>query len=457
MRRARGARDALREHDARRRWSAHARGAVELAEGDAQAALPPCASARQIWQELDAPYEVARRARARGAACRALGDADAAALELEAARARLRAAGAGPTSCALDASGARPTRTACRARELESFASSRRARATARSRRRSSSASTRSPVTCRTSSRSSMSPLARPRPLRLRARPRLTRRVVRTDHAAAGAKLVDPRDARDAPAAYRRCRTRRRRQRWHVSRAVRHGDHRRRPGGARGRLPPAQAGSVVRDPRRGRASRRHLAEALGFAAAVLAGALRRAARDAVPGAADIVPDDGRDGRLPRGLRRALRLPVGRASRSTAREGGDRLRRHRRRPRSRPTTSSSRLASCRSRTSRASPPSSIPRIRQLHSSDYRNPAQLQPGGVLVVGASHSGGDIALEAAAEHETILSGRIPARSRSLESRGADGLPRCVLPRHPRLTVDTPIGRKVQPRSSARRRPLIR
>ena len=57
----------------------------------------------------------------------------------------------------------------------------------------------------------------------------------------------------------------------------------------------------------------------------------------------------------------------------------------------------------------------PRITQVHSSDYRNPSQLQDGAVLVVGASHSGSDIAYEAAASHHTILSGvdtgQIPAR----------------------------------------------
>jgi putative flavoprotein involved in K+ transport len=49
----------------------------------------------------------------------------------------------------------------------------------------------------------------------------------------------------------------------------------------------------------------------------------------------------------------------------------------------------------------------PRIVQLHSSEYKNPDQLQPGPVLVVGASHSGGDIAYELAAQHQVILSGR--------------------------------------------------
>src|SRR6476659_10595009 len=48
----------------------------------------------------------------------------------------------------------------------------------------------------------------------------------------------------------------------------------------------------------------------------------------------------------------------------------------------------------------------PRITQLHSSEYRNLTQLQEGRVLGVGASHSGADIAYEAATEHETVLSG---------------------------------------------------
>ncbi|MER8024730.1 flavin-containing monooxygenase [Glutamicibacter protophormiae] len=49
----------------------------------------------------------------------------------------------------------------------------------------------------------------------------------------------------------------------------------------------------------------------------------------------------------------------------------------------------------------------PRILQLHSSQYRRPGQLRPGPVLVVGASHSGCDIAYELAATHRTHLSGR--------------------------------------------------
>ena len=49
-----------------------------------------------------------------------------------------------------------------------------------------------------------------------------------------------------------------------------------------------------------------MAEALGFSAPLLAGALRRASGHAVPGAALSLPNDTRDGRLPRVVRRALR-------------------------------------------------------------------------------------------------------------------------------------------------------
>ena len=61
----------------------------------------------------------------------------------------------------------------------------------------------------------------------------------------------------------------------------------------------------------------------------------------------------------------------------------------------------------------------PSIQQLHSSQYRRPAQLQPGPVLVVGASHSGLDIAYELAESRQTILCGPTAATSRSAPSPG--------------------------------------
>ena len=51
----------------------------------------------------------------------------------------------------------------------------------------------------------------------------------------------------------------------------------------------------------------------------------------------------------------------------------------------------------------------PAIRQLHAAEYRNPGQLRPGPVLVVGAGNSGADIAVEVAATHPVMLAGRHP------------------------------------------------
>lgn len=101
----------------------------------------------------------------------------------------------------------------------------------------------------------------------------------------------------------------------------------------------------------------------------------------------------------------------------------------------------------------------PAIKQLHSSEYRNPSQLQPGPVLVVGASHSGADIALEAAASHPTILSG--PFRGEipfDIEGRPARAILRVLwfLANHV-LTVKTPLGRKMRPHVRHEGGPLLR
>jgi DNA-binding CsgD family transcriptional regulator len=65
--------------------AAQVRGTVDLAEGDAQAALVALRQASRVWQELEAPYEAARTRVLMGLACRTLGDEDSAALDLEAA------------------------------------------------------------------------------------------------------------------------------------------------------------------------------------------------------------------------------------------------------------------------------------------------------------------------------------------------------------------------------------
>ena len=79
-----------------RALSAHAEGAVLLAEGDARGALDALRRAATLWEELEAPYEAARTRVLIGLACRALRDEDAATLELDAAREAFEALGAAP-------------------------------------------------------------------------------------------------------------------------------------------------------------------------------------------------------------------------------------------------------------------------------------------------------------------------------------------------------------------------
>ncbi len=101
----------------------------------------------------------------------------------------------------------------------------------------------------------------------------------------------------------------------------------------------------------------------------------------------------------------------------------------------------------------------PAIRQLHSHDYRNPSQLQEGPVLVVGAAHSGADIALELSATHDTILCG--PVRGEvPFDIEG--GLARMVVPvmwfaANHVLTERTPLGRKMRAHIRAEGGPLLR
>jgi DNA-binding CsgD family transcriptional regulator len=86
---------------------AHARGASELAAGEARSALGSLRQAGETWQELEAPYDAARARVLVAEACRALGDDDAAALELEAARDAFAALGAAPDLSQLDSTTAR--------------------------------------------------------------------------------------------------------------------------------------------------------------------------------------------------------------------------------------------------------------------------------------------------------------------------------------------------------------
>jgi DNA-binding CsgD family transcriptional regulator len=79
-----------------RALAAHVRGAVELAEGDAEAALVSARDAWKAWEELEAPYEAARARVLVGIACRELGDLEGAALPLDAAARVFDRLGAAP-------------------------------------------------------------------------------------------------------------------------------------------------------------------------------------------------------------------------------------------------------------------------------------------------------------------------------------------------------------------------
>ena len=102
----------------------------------------------------------------------------------------------------------------------------------------------------------------------------------------------------------------------------------------------------------------------------------------------------------------------------------------------------------------------PGIVQLHSAAYRNPGQLQDGGVLLVGAGNSGAEIALDVAGGRRVFLSGRdvghVPIRIESYSAR-------FILPLilrglfHRVMTVRTPMGRKKRPEVFAHGLPLVR
>jgi DNA-binding NarL/FixJ family response regulator len=100
---------------------AHARGASELAAGDARPALVSLRKAEETWQELEAPYDAARARVLVAEACRAVGDEDAAELELDVAHHMFAELGAGPDLTRLDSAAARDARTAygLTARQLE--------------------------------------------------------------------------------------------------------------------------------------------------------------------------------------------------------------------------------------------------------------------------------------------------------------------------------------------------
>jgi putative flavoprotein involved in K+ transport len=103
----------------------------------------------------------------------------------------------------------------------------------------------------------------------------------------------------------------------------------------------------------------------------------------------------------------------------------------------------------------------PDIVQLGSSEYKHPAQLAQGPVLLAGAGNSGSEIAMELHHSRRVFMSGRptgqVPFRLSTFWGLRvlAPLLLRFVF--HHLLTIATPMGRKVRPQLMNHGGPLIR
>jgi putative flavoprotein involved in K+ transport len=101
------------------------------------------------------------------------------------------------------------------------------------------------------------------------------------------------------------------------------------------------------------------------------------------------------------------------------------------------------------------------VFQMHSYEYRNPAQLSDSPVLLVGAGNSGAEIAMDLARTHQVYLAGRdvghIPFDITGFMGRKL--LVRLVIRGifHRILTMRTPMGRKFRSKMHGHGMPLIR
>lgn len=101
----------------------------------------------------------------------------------------------------------------------------------------------------------------------------------------------------------------------------------------------------------------------------------------------------------------------------------------------------------------------PAIKQMHSSEYKSPAQLPEGDVLVVGTGNSGAEIATELTRTRRVLLAGRDPREVPFEHGAFAAmfALPMIKFLGMYVLNVDTPMGRKAQPQFLRHGPPLIR
>ncbi|WP_265519725.1 flavin-containing monooxygenase [Nitratireductor luteus] len=101
------------------------------------------------------------------------------------------------------------------------------------------------------------------------------------------------------------------------------------------------------------------------------------------------------------------------------------------------------------------------VFQMHSREYKNPAQIPAGPVLLIGAGNSGAEIALDLARTHNVYLSGRdvghVPFDIAGFLGRKL--LVRLVVRGmfHRLLTMRTPMGRKFRSKMHGHGMPLIR
>ena len=224
-------------------------------------------------------------------------------------------------------------------------------------------------------------------------------------------------------------------------------------------LPPAQARPALRDPGRGPNAigdtwRKRWDSLRLFTPAKFDGLVGMK----FPAPAELLPDEGRDGRLPGGVRGEVRAarPQRHARRAGCSSATARSWSRRATARSRPNQVVVAMANYQSHRVPAFARELRPDIVQMHSCDYRNPAQLRDGGVLIVGAGNSGAEIAKELAGRHEIWMSrarrGEVPFDVDSLAGRAflVRLLLRVVF--HRVLTVKTPIGRKARPKRPAPR-----
>ncbi|TGK07953.1 potassium transporter Trk [Leptospira semungkisensis] len=94
------------------------------------------------------------------------------------------------------------------------------------------------------------------------------------------------------------------------------------------------------------------------------------------------------------------------------------------------------------------------IKQIHSSQYKNIADLPEGDVLIVGAATSGVQLALEISRSHRTFIAGKVSGKIPDLLFKLSRFYWWFI---HNVLTIQTPMGRKIRKKVLTSGAPLIK